>query len=532
MAGISEIIDQISSTFGDMTGVQKILVGIIVATVAVSLFYMTMGETTTNYQVLFTSLNQDDAGDVVVKLKEQRIPYELAMNGTVIKVPADKVLDTRLSLAADGLPRGGGVGFEIFDRTSLGTTDFVQKLNYQRALQGELARTIRQFQQVKEARVHIATPKESVFIEDQRPPSASVSLQLRGGNKLAKKQVQAIVNLVGSAVAGLTEENITVVDTSGRLLFRKQGDSEMMLSASQLEYQLRLERTYRDKIESMLEEIVGIGKAVARVSAELDFSQVNSTQELYDPEGQVVRSEQLLNDENLRGALKPEGIPGVKGNLATFSEEDSNSASGGDSSQRNNITRNYEVSKTIKHVREAVGALRKVSVAVMVDGVYEKSVDKEGDTTLKYIARSEDELKRFERMAKNAVGFDTERGDQLEVVGMSFATSLIPEPKVDPMDKWQGIIETVSKPVIYLVMAICFVFFVIRPLSRLLSKKQIMEQRRAMQEKLDAERSKIEEEDLKLRPKAMSGKEKIMRLAQSDPDRAADLVRKWLREEG
>ena len=537
MASPKEMLEQILSVTKEFSMLQKVMAGLILAGVMTGLLLLTMGDGgTTNYQILFSSLNQEDAAEVVAKLKEQRIPYELDVNGSVIKVPGDKVLETRLSLAGEGLPRGGGIGFEIFDKTSFGTTDFVQKMNYQRALQGELARTISQFQQVQEARVHIASPTESVFIEDQKPPSASVSIKLRGNNKLEQKQIQAIVNLVGSAVQGLTEENITVVDTAGRLLFRKRGGEMGQLSDSQLEYQQSMERALREKLESMFEQVVGVGKAIARVSVELDFNQTDTTEESFDPEGQVVRSEQLLNEGNAQPGSTPQGIPGVKGNLATFNETGGGAGATGANANRNNVTRNYEVSKTVKRVKESMGKVKRLSVAVMVDGTYEKSVDKDGKAALKYIQRSPDDLKWYDKMAKNAVGFDPERGDQLEVVGTSFAASMESEAMVsgDTMGRWQLLIERLAQPIIYLLVAICLILFVVRPFFRLLSHKQMEEQRRTTLAGrgggvLEAEMTP--EEELALKPMGVSDREKIYKLAQSDPDRAADLVRRWLREE-
>lgn len=530
MASAKEMLDQVFSVVKDLTPIQKIVAGLVLAVVLAGLVMIISRDGATNYGVLFTSLTESDAADVTAKLKELRIPYELDMNGTTVKVPADKVLDTRLSLAGEGLPRGGGIGFEIFDRNSLGTTDFVQKLNYQRALQGELARTIRQFQQVQEARVHIATPKESVFIEDQKPPSASVSLKMRGGKQLSAKEIQAIVNLVGSAVTGLTEENITVVDTAGRLLFRKRGDDGTMLSATQLEYRLKIEGNLRDKLETMFEEIMGVGKAIARVSVELDTDQVDKTEELFNPEEQVVRSEQLLNEANQKAGQEPTGIPGVKGELATYNEGQGGTA-GGDSNSRNNVTRNYEISKTVRHTTSRSGAIKRVSVAVMVDGTYEKSVDKDGGTTIKYIPRTDEELQRFTLMAQNAVGLDADRGDRIEVVGVSFASSVAVEPPTDVMAKYQEVLERLAQPLIYLLLSICIIFFVVRPFFRLLSNKQLEEQRRAMLAKVEEAGALTEEEELALKPLGMSDRERIYKLAQSDPDRAADLVKRWLRED-
>jgi len=540
MATPKEMLQQIISVISEFTLLQKIMAVLVLAGVMGGMVTLSMsggGGGSNNYQVLYSSLSQEDGAEVVAKLKEQLIPYELDMNGSVIKVPADKVLDTRLSLAGSGLPRGGGVGFEIFDKTSFGTTDFVQKMNYQRALQGELARTIRQFQQVAEARVHIAAPTESVFIEEKKPPSASVSVKLRGNNQLEQKQIQAIVNLVVSAVQGLTEENITVVDTAGRLLFRKRGGELGQMSDSQLEYQQNTEKDLRDKLETMFEQVVGAGKAIARVSVELDFNQTETTEESFDPEGQVVRSEQLLNEANTQPGSTPEGIPGVKGNLATFNEAGNTAAAGGGNANRNNVTRNYEVNKTVKRVKGSMGKIKRLSVAVMVDGIYEKAVDKDGKATIKYIQRSPEDLKWYEKMAKNAVGFDPERGDQLEVVGTSFAASMIPEPTVDPMERWQHIFERLAQPLFYLLVAVCLVVFVVRPFFRLMSRRQLEEQRRAILVSKagppteGGEAVPGQEEDLSLKPIGMSDRDKIYKLAQTDPDRAADLVRRWLRQE-
>jgi len=531
MASPKEMFEQILSIIKELSAIQKMVAGVVLAVVIIGLTTVATKDNVTNYGVLFSSLSQSDAADVVAKLKEQRIPYQLVMNGSAIKVPTDKVLETRLTLAGAGLPRGGGVGFEIFDQTNLGMTDFVQKLNYQRALQGELARTIRQFDQISAARVHIATPKESVFVEDQRPPSASISLTMRGRNKLNKSQIQAIVNLVGCAVSGLTEDNITVVDTAGHLLFRKRGDGPGMLSSTQLEYQLKLENNLRNKLETMFEEVVGVGKVIARVSADVDFSQVDSTEEMYDPEGQVVRSEQLLNDAVSKDAAKAKGIPGVKGDLASFA---GNGAGGagvkGGGSQRNTVTRNYEISKTVKHTKEAVGFIKKISVAVMMDGTYKKVVDKKGKSEIKYIPRSKEELKRFTQMAQNAVGFDSERGDTLEVVSVPFTLSTAPEVETGNVAKWQKLLERLAQPVIYLIFAVCVILFVVKPFFKLLSNKQIEEQRRTLLAQAAEEEVKVQEDDLTLPNIGISDKEKIYKLAQSDPDRAADLVKRWLRE--
>jgi flagellar M-ring protein FliF len=535
MATPKEILEQIASIVKGLSMIQKILGLLVIAVVVGGLLTLTTSSKETSYKVLFSGLTQEDAGEVLTKLKEQRIPYKLSDDGGAIMVPATQVYEVRLSLAGEGLPRGGGVGFEIFNQTSFGQTDFVQRLNYQRALQGELARTIRNFQQVVEARVHIATPKESVFIEDEKPPTASISVKLRGREKLNQHEIQSIVNLVASAVPGLTTENITLVDTTGRLLYRKQADGEGVLTGNQLEYQIKIEDTLRQKVETMLEEVVGVSKARARVTAEVDFNKVDRTEESFDPEAQVVRSEQMLTENDQRGGANSEGIPGVKGELATFAEEggEGKAASG---YTRNNVTRNYEISKQTKHVQDKGGAVKRLSIAVMVDGSYEKSVDKDGKTSLKYQPRSPEEMRNLDKLVKNAIGYNEERGDQVEVASLPFALSSVPEPEADAMEKYRAMMEWLAMPLVYLLVAVLVLLFVIKPFLKILATKQLEVHAAGVHVRPGAHGpavggAVIEEEDLTLAPRGISDQERIYRLAQSDPDRAADLVRRWLREE-
>jgi flagellar M-ring protein FliF len=535
MATPKEILEQIASIAKGLSMTQKILGVVVIAVVVGGLLSLTTASKETSYKVLFSGLNQEDAGEVLTKLKDQRVPYKLSDDGGAILVPASQVYEVRLTLAGEGLPRGGGVGFEIFNQTSFGQTDFVQRLNYQRALQGELARTIRNFQQVIEARVHIATPKESVFIEDEKPPTASISVKLRGREKLNQHEIQSIVNLVASAVPGLTTDNITLVDTSGRLLYRKQAEGEGILTGNQLEYQIKIEDTLRQKVETMLEEVVGVNRARARVTAEVDFNKVERTEEIFDPEAQVVRSEQMLTENDQRGGATPEGIPGVKGELATFAEEGGEGAAAA-GYNRNNVTRNYEISKQTKHTQDKGGAVKRLSIAVMVDGSYEKSVDKDGKTSLKYQPRSAEEMRNLDKLVKNAIGYSEERGDQVEVASLPFALSSVPEPEVDAMEKWRAMMEWLAMPLVYLLVALLVLLFVIKPFLKILATKQLETRAGGPVPRPGGHGPAIggaalEEEDLSLAPRGISDQERIYRLAQSDPDRAADLVRRWLREE-
>jgi len=529
MAPLGDTFSQVSNSIKGLPGWQKGAGLSVLAVLCAILLFSIFRGAGTNYKVLFAGLSEEDAAAVVEQLKSDRVPYTISGGGSAVLVPADKVYETRLSLAGEGLPRGGGVGFEIFDKTSYSTTDFVQRLNYQRALQGELARTIRQFSQVIEARVHIATPKDTVFVEDKKPVTASISVKLKNKSRLSKSEVQAVVNLVASAVPGLSPDNITLVDTRGRLLFRGGGDEDAVIVASKLEYQKNLEKDLTRKIESMLEEVVGVGRIRARVTADLDFNQVDVTQESFDPDGQVMRSEQENSEYDTSGGANPAGVPGVKGALATAATGGATEAAGG--FQKKSSTKNYEISRTTRRVREAVGGLKRLSVAVMVDGTYK--VNDKGER--EYKPRSAEELRWFDSLVKKAIGYNEDRGDQVEVLSMSFADSSESEPKVDKMAVWRDWARELAMPMVYLFLGFGIMLLIVRPFFRFLANRPAGGGRAALPSGPAGSgmiTSAVEEEELGLVPKGLTDKERIFRLAQSDPNRAADLVRKWLREEG
>ncbi|WDT80113.1 MAG: flagellar basal-body MS-ring/collar protein FliF [Candidatus Manganitrophus sp.] len=268
------------------------------------------------FQILYTNLSSEDAASVVAKLKEGRIPYELSADSTAVSVPAERVHELRLQMAGQGLPQGGGVGFEIFDRNSFGTTEFVQKLNYRRALQGELSRTIGQLAEVSKARVHLVVPERTLFSERKEPSRASVVVTLRAGKRLSEGQVQGIIHLVSSSVEGLSPQTVTVVDSHGQILSRPGDESSpVQMTSAQLDYQKHLEKEIEGKIQSMLETVVGTGKAVVRVTSLLDLRQVEHTEEKFDPDTQVVRSEQRAQ-EQLSGSSASAGSSGVPGVLS------------------------------------------------------------------------------------------------------------------------------------------------------------------------------------------------------------------------
>ena len=291
---LRQFITQIQANFTALPPGKRIAVASIAIGTLLGIVLLVVWSNQIEYQPLYYNMNQEDAGLVVEELKAQKIPYRLTGDGKTVMVPAGRVYDLRLDLASRGMPSGGGVGFEIFDRADLGTTEFVQKLNYQRALQGELSRTINQFAEVEQSRVHITLPEKTLFLEDEQKPTASVVVNLRRKGALREKQVQGIIHLVAGSVEGLQPENITIVDMDGNVLSAgMSGESNFAgLTSSQQEFQNEFESGLEKRVQTMLERVVGKGKAIVRVTASLDFKQEEKTEEIFDPDSAVIRSEQ------------------------------------------------------------------------------------------------------------------------------------------------------------------------------------------------------------------------------------------------
>ncbi len=525
MPNISELIAQLRTLAGDLTLRQKITTGLVLAGVVAAFAGLLLFTNQVAYKVLYSDLNSEDASQIVTWLKNEKIPYKLKQGGATVLVPEDQVYDIRLALASSGLPGGGGVGFEIFDRTGLGTTDFVQHINFQRALQGELERTIASFPQVKTARVHLATPKESLFVTQQREPTASVVLGLKNGQELSRSQVKGIVHLVASAVPRLSKDHISVVDTTGTVLYDPSEPTTNLasLTNAQLVYHKRLEDYYKNKIQSMLEKVLGPNKAVARVSAELDFDQVEITEENFDPDMVAVRSEQKL----LETAAEEQagGIPGVKGGLADKLQGNTKSQASNLKKTKEKQTTNYEISRKQRQIRAAQGTLKKLSVAVLVDGTYKKEGKKEV-----YVPRTEEEMANLERIVKAAMGYNEDRGDDISVVNVPFTD---PTPKVSTMTKIAQIAPKLLRPLTNLVIGLLFILLVLRPLL----KKYVFNtssEGELVQEGLSGDTLEgLEGEDAKGLPvlePLPNPKEELRELATDYPERAAALVKIWLRE--
>jgi len=393
------------------------IAGVLAGVVGFFFFLMTR-LTTPDMALLYNDLSVADSGRIIAKLEGMNVPYDLKGNGTTILVPSDQVLRLRMSMAQEGLPAGGTIGYEIFDKSeSLGTSSFVLNINHLRALEGELSRTIGALAYVRSARVHLALPKRELFQRDQQEPTASVVLQMNGGRRLDKSEIQAIQNLVAAAVPRLKPTRISIVDGQGTLLARGQDGDAASANAAQTgeEAKTAYEARAVRMVEDMLERILGPGRVRAEITAEMDFDRISTTSETYDPDGQVVRSTQTVA-ENATSREANSQTVSVQNNIPAQTPPTGPEAGGtANASNRNEETVNYEISRTTKtHVRES-GNIKRLSVAVAVDGLY--------DAQKAYQPRSADELAQLGRLVKSAVGFDEKRGDSFEIVNMRFASN-------------------------------------------------------------------------------------------------------------
>ncbi|MCB2186455.1 MAG: flagellar M-ring protein FliF [Deltaproteobacteria bacterium] len=490
-----------------------------------------------NFVVLYSNLTQEDASKIVNKLKEMKVEYLLDNNGTTVKVQEDQVYETRLAMAADGLPTGGtGVGFEVFNDVPMGTTEFVQRINYQRALQGELARTISSFNEVLEARVHIVLPRESLFVEEEKKPSAAVVVQLAAGKTLAPSQIAGIVNLVASSVPDLTDERVTIVDTRGNLLYQKRPDTDgfpAALTASQLEYQRHVERTLSSKVESMLERVLGPGRAVVRVAADIDFTRTSTTETEWNPEQVAVRSETTSSDKSKNQGM-PIGSPDQRFTLARANSFP-NEVSGGSEANREDVTTNFEVSNTKVQKVKPVGGIKKLDVAVMVDGPYKEATTAEGATTRSFEPRTAEEMRQITEIVRRAVGYDNVRGDEVTVANVPFQ---IPDLGTIAGPNWEDYVKQYGRLVVNVLLAILFFLLVVRPMVKVGAKylsSRIPEPTPPPRPVgPEGELPAGEDEEAQLLEEAlarkMSLRDQVLALVQQDPDRAVAIVRAWIHE--
>ncbi len=510
-----------------------------------------------DYKVLYSNLADQDGGAIVTQLTQMNIPYRYSDNGSAIEVPADKVYDLRLRLAQQGLPKGGAVGFELLDKEKFGISQFSEQVNYQRALEGELARTIETLGPVKSARVHLAMPKPSLFVREQKSPSASVTLSLQPGRALDEGQISAVVHMVSSAVAGLPPGNVTLVDQGGHLL-TQSNTAGRDLNDAQLKYSADVENRYQRRIESILGPIVGNGNVHAQVTAQIDFANKEQTEEQYhpnaDPSQTAIRSRQLNQSEQVNGR-NPGGVPGALSNqpappnnapIATPAQPNqtnqanagqtqstSSTAQTGSSNTQRNETTNYEVDRTIRHTKLNVGDIQRLSVAVVVN--YRQLADG------KPLPLTNDQLKQIEDLTREAMGYSEKRGDTLNVVNSPFTAS---EETSGELPFWQqqfffDLLLSAGRWLVVLIVAWLLWRKAIRPqLQRkteiLKAQTEAQKQREEEDEAVSVRLSKDEQQQQRKANQRLSAEvmsQRIRDMSDNDPRVVALVIRQWMSTE-
>ncbi|WP_426613691.1 flagellar basal-body MS-ring/collar protein FliF [Bradyrhizobium sp. McL0616] len=462
MQGLADFLKGIGAArFGAMIAVTAALIGFFA--------FVIMRVTTPQMTTLFTDLSVEDSSGIIKDLERQGIQFELRNEGSVIMVPKDKVTRLRMKLAEGGLPKGGGVGYEVFDKSdALGTTSFVQNINHLRALEGELSRTIRAIDRIQAARVHLVLPERPLFSREAPEPSASIVVRVRGS--LEAQQIRAIRHLVASAVNGLKPQRVSIVDEAGTLL--ADGAATDPEQAVGDERRTTYEKRIRKQVEDIVSSVVGSGRARVQLSADFDFNKVTQTSDKFDPEGRVLRSSQTREEQSMTADNN--------GQVTVNNELPGNQQNGGaaakDQSKKTEETNNYEISRTTKTEVTEAGRVNRISVAVLVDGIYSKN--EKGD--LAYQDRTKEQLDRIATLVRSAIGFDQKRGDQVEVVNLRFADAPSTAPIAEPSG-FLGMLQFTKDDVMYFVelgvmmmLGLVVLFMVIRPLvKRILASDEV-----------------------------------------------------------
>jgi flagellar M-ring protein FliF len=504
---------------------------------------------------LYSNIPMEDGAKIVSALETQGVKFELRANGTQILVPSDQVNRLRLQMAEKGLPSSGSVlGYELFDKSQpLGTTNFVLNLNQMRALEGELGRTIGSIQGIESARVHLVMPKRELFTRDKIEPTASVALKISSAASVDKVEIAAIKHLVATAVPGLKPDNITIVDNRGNLL-AKGGDSKDNIGVytqDAEEYRVSYENRLRTTIERLLEQSVGNGRVKAEVHAEIDFDRIVKNTEKYDPEGQVVRSVQSVKETEQANEKTQGDAVSVSNNLPDASAGKNGGNSNASQRNRTEETTNYEITKEVLNSVKETGNVKRLSIAVLVDGNY--APDQDGKA--QYTPRSDAEIANLEKLVRSTVGYDKQRGDEISVVNMQFAApakEIIEE--TDPLAWMKGGMESLIQTFVLGGVSILAILLIIRPLvSRAIASSAIAEQEYEMEraalappsiatQLIEQSRAKEaqaqEEEDEMINLDRIAGKvksssyNKINRIAGKNPDETVQVLRNWMLNAG
>lgn len=537
-----KISTQLKDFFNTLSGPKKagmILTAVAVVTALCALLFWTGDK---SYQVLQTNLAAEDATAIMRILREKKIPFKVEDDGKTIKIPPEAVYDLRLELATMGLPQTGVVGYEIFDKEAFGTTSFVQKINQKRALEGELMRTINNLKGVRRSRVHLALPNKSTFTEDQKSPKASVVLDIEPGVQVTEKQIQGISQMIANAVEGMEIGDVTIVDANGKMLSKNTNDPLARQTATMLEFQQKEEAEYEQRINDILSKVVGEGRVMAKVSLDMDFTQQTETQTQYDSEGSAVRSQQKENHVMDGSRPVPMGAPGAASNTPGVNPPVSPEVRS--NTQKMFETTNYAVPEKIIQASHPVGTIKKMSVAVLLDGQYVKDPAK-ADAPAQYQQWGADKLAEFKTIVASTVGFDAKRGDVLEVKNMEFRRQDLEDAdaQIAAYERRKMLTNVIQYAVIGLVIAMFFLF-VVRPFVKWLTDNTV-ENMESFLPKTIEELEKISEEDEEIQeveeaipvivdkvdPEKVEGemiKEKVVTLIESNPHKAAMILHEWV----
>ena len=529
MAKVKQFLEELTERYQSLGGVQKLLVAALGGSLLLAGIFWGLIGSNGDYGVLFANLSVEDAGAITAKLKGKKVPYTLEAGGSTILAPRSQVYDLRLALAGEGIPRGGGVGFELFDRQTLGATDFVQRLNYQRALQGELSRTIGRIPEIAETRVHIVTPKESLFVEGQKEARAAVAVKLRPGRFLNQPQIDGVVHLVASAVEGLHPSQVTVVDLSGKILSKPQDLlSPGGLSSAQMTVQRQVEAGLERKLQTMYDQVLGPHKSIVRVAADLDFQKISATEEHFTPNRESGRIEPKNPGRKPRRVAPANHKSRLDLGRGAFTDSPEPAAPGS-ASERQSELRLYEVNRTVRQVVENPGKIKRLSVAVVLDGIYKE--DNKGFTP-----RPPAEISQFANLGKKALGFDAARGDQFEISCAPLAPQA-PEGVMaasPPEERGRDSLGTPLKMALVAIPVLALFWVLLRkrrasPWPRLEGPATTQfPSSQAGEEFLPAPASAAGKLLGAALTETADGKDRLSRLISAYPDRAVEILRLWL----
>lgn len=545
---LGQLLDQTRAAWQRFNLAQRIIVVLVPLLLLFGLGYLLVNGTQPRYRTLYANLNAKDAGLLAEKLKEGAVPYHIGEDGKSLEVPEDRLYETRINLASQNLPLGGGVGFEVFDKNSFGVTDFTQQVNFQRALEGELGRTISHLAEVEQARVHLVLPRPELYSTREKSATASVQIDLRGNAQLKAEQVRGIVMLVSASVEGLDPKNVTLLDSNGNILSDMirddlvdealgasgntggavTGSRLIKTTNSQLEVQRRFEHELERRVSGMLDRVLGPNRAAVRVTAELKWDQVEEASETYEPVANnqgIARSSQRKTEGYTGTGTLPGGVPGTESNIPGYQAAVTGQLAGNNAYNKTEETVNYEINKKVAKVVEAPGSVKRLSVAVMVDSLQPQQVDS------------------IRTAVVAAAGLDLARGDQVAVENISFDTSERHASELAELQArrtelwlilWKGLV------------VLLIVIFLLLFLRSILKPRVVRVQERLIREITrvgEQEAGSIEEAAIPLdqvgRPSEMALEEQrkaqlrqqVAKLAREKPQAIAMLIRRWLSEE-